>query len=336
MREESSVSGDGALAYARLMRSAWPYVVLGLCACAPAPATAIPRRPAAPVASAPTIPADDAVFTYSDDDVHVRVPIRLHDACVARGRTLLALPSCGDDDPKEGRSFAEGGGRLVLYDRQPPGGILFTAQFASGFYAVTDVRAARDGIASGLTSSLHVTPVFNPAKSGSTELPNGSWVLRLTFDVDLPRPGAFVHFTQVSLPGRRGMHTLGWAATRERVAEADAAITSAIGTIVYDAEEPPAPDIEAAIQRQRKSIHDCYVAGLADDPSITGTIQIRGEVRTDGTMARIKAEGRSGLPANVDECVLAQLRPIRVIRIPEPAEFGVPISLKVDPKRTTP
>lgn len=239
----------------------------------------------------------------------------------------VALPRC-DTEPRVEENVA-----FFVEDRTPHARAWLWMRVLPSVYSVRDEEAFRRGLRAALSQSFGARLTMDRAKSRNVPMADGSVVLRATFDAEAPtRPDAFAHFATMSVVGRLGLYTLTWAASAPGADAADDAIVAAIDTIVHDDGGPGWATAEQAVASQSSAIRACYVAGLGEDPTLTGRLEVSASVRANGTMARLTAEGDSGLPLDVESCVLAQLRPLRLAPRGEPFRFTVPIQLKLDPK----
>ena len=301
-----------------------PFVLLMACAGSRRPShTTLPPRSAS--TAPPTVP-DDVPFT--DADVHLRVPFPLEHACLSVGTTEIALPPC--DESKAGAVAP--GVAFFIEARTPHGRALLMMRFLEHVHSVRDDGAYVFGLRTSLSQFLGVRLDGVSAAPENLVLKDGSSVMRATFHAASPTgPDALAHVVTLTLIGRRGLYTLVRFSTAAGAQDADDAISGAITSIVHDDGEPSSDPLEQAVTRQSQAIRACYEAGLAEDPSLSGRIEVEGLLRADGTMARVDAVGNSGLPPHVEQCVLAQLRPMRAAPSTRSWSFSIPIALKPAP-----
>lgn len=244
--------------------------------------------------------------------------------CVGISSEPLPLRSCAPVTDAARRKFLDGGGLLTLLTENASGFVIVAARLRRGVYAVTEPDALEAAMMDELRSDRTTTVTRDAAKSTTIPMPDGSTVLKTTLDAD---DGSHTHGVALSVPGRKGLYSFLWTGSHERSHEMDSAADRALATIVHDDGKPAlGTTVEAVVASEQSAVLACYRAGLATAPMMAGKITVRLTIRANGTVAAARKMGGSGLRPNVEECVLAQYRPIRFpLPGPDGAEFSVPL-----------
>ena len=85
------------------------------------------------------------------------------------------------------------------------------------------------------------------------------------------------------------------------------------------------PNAEQAIARLRPGFRSCYNKGLANDPSMAGSITIAIKVAPSGDITDVTKKGGSGLSSDVEQCIIKRARNGTFDATPSGGTISVPI-----------
>jgi hypothetical protein len=306
-------------------------------ACAPEPVTPSATLPAQKRVDPPksTTAANPKGFALDADDLHLSIDFPLAEMCIAASLWPVPGRPCDDIPKEDARQFFDSGGLLMVLARNPTGTLVFIASVQRGMYAITHVDAYEAGLMESAAKAPGIKLIKDTTRSAAVVLPDGSPLVRSTFDTGPERQAMedldTSHWASLAVGGRSGLYSLTWLSNRKRAPEVDASLEHAVKSIVHrDDDAPVLPESnERAIASFQPRITACYRQALAKFPAMVGTLEVTIDIRPDGRVESVRKTAGDGLSASLDECILALFRPVR-FRAPggAGAKLSFPLTLK--------
>jgi len=85
------------------------------------------------------------------------------------------------------------------------------------------------------------------------------------------------------------------------------------------------PNAESAIAKLRPGFRSCYNKGLANDPSMSGSMTIAIKIAANGDITDVSKTGGSGLSSDVETCIVKRARNGTFDATPTGGTISVPV-----------